>query len=178
MSIHSKNFKLVILTGLILSSLSGLTGCSNKNRDIKNFDTLIIAEIQDNTYGIAELHKDKTKDYIYEVKDNKIINEIQNSSVYDTAEIIRLNEDVDKANITLKDRYTNDTYDATLEESSAHIKYLQNNGYNIIRQVNTQDFIDILLSKGSDTKRVIIYPDKLVVSSIEPKELNIKNYIK
>lgn len=178
MSIHSRKAKLIIITGLILSSLSGITGCGNKNKDIKNYDTVLIAEIQDNTYGNVELHKDIAESYIYEVKENKIINEIQSSSVYDTVELMRLNEDVDKANITLKDRYTNDTYDATLDESSAHIKYLQSNGYNIIRQVNTQDFIDILLSKGSDTKRVIIYSDKLVVSSIEPKELNIKNYIK
>ena len=175
MSNHSKFKKLAIP---ILIGIVALCGCGKKEESIHDYNTVIVAEIYDESYGECALHKDSEANYIYEVREDKIVNKITNYNSYDTSELMVLNESIDKNNITLKDRYTNDTYEASLDESSAHVKYLQSAGYKITRQVNTKDFIDMLLSKGKDVKRVVIYNDKIIVCSIEPKELNIENYIK
>lgn len=162
----------------ILVLTVALCGCGKKSDNIQAYNTIVIAEISDSAYGECTLHKDNENSYIYEVRDNEIVNKITNDSLYESQELLRLNEEINKNNITLKDLYTNDTYEATIDESSAHVKYLQDKGYDITRQVNTQDFIDINLSKGKDIKRVVIYPDKIIVCSIEPKELNIENYVR
>lgn len=155
-----------------------ICGCSKQSDNIYKYNVDKIASIYDSTYGSSELYKDKEANYIYEVREDKIINKIPNSTPYDTHELLEINDNVDKSDITLKDNYSINTWEATIDESSAHIKFLQDKGYIITRQVNTSEFIDIHLSKSNDTKRVLIYEDKMLVSSIEPKGFNLENYIK
>ena len=172
---HNKYIKSSLIIMLIALSLCG---CNRENDNISKYNTITIASIYDKTYGSCELYKDIEDDYIYEVTDNKIVKVINNNENYTSDEIMQLNDNVDKYDITIKDSYSTNTWNATLEESSSHVKYLQDKGYNITRQVCTQEFIDIHLSKNNDTKRVVIFPDKILVSSIEPKEFIIENYIK
>lgn len=172
---HNKYCKIILLTALLALSLCG---CNKKNEDISKYDASVIATIYDSTYGSSTLYKDNVESYIYEVVDNKVANVINNSTKYEAVELMQLNENIGVKDITIKDEYSLNTWNATIDESSAHVKYLQDKGYTITRQVCTQEFIDLNLTKNNDTKRVLIYPDKILISSIEPKSFNIENYIK
>lgn len=170
--------RLLISTALALELIT-ISGCGKTDvNSIKDYDTVEIADIYDVDYGKSKLYKDKNNYDIYEVKDNEIINTYASSNDLDTSEIMRLNLDLDGTDITKNEVYVDNTWETTIDSASQYIVYLEDSGYTVLREVDTQYFIDIIISNDVETFRVLIGPNTTTIKSIELNKINIKNYFK
>lgn len=164
-----------IMVLLLVTLVFLLCGCSKKV-ELNEYDTHLIARVEDNTYGVSELHRDKNGFEIFEVKDGEVVNTYSTSSALSLKEIIQLDAGEKPEDITKTAAIANYTWISDLTQSANYVKYLEDNGYSAIRKVSTQQFVDILMSNSVDIKRVLITSDTISVASVDYKELNIKNY--
>lgn len=171
MKLHSKFMLLAVFMALMLC------GCGKEDNNISNYDLQLVAEISDNNYGESSLYRDINSDIILEVKDNKIVNKYASNTSVDTAKLLELNEDCEGVDITINSEYLNSTWKSDMNSSSEYIKYLKDNGYEVLRSIKTQKFIDIYLSNNIETKRVLIGVDTITVKNAELQEIKIQNYV-
>lgn len=168
---NSKKILLLLLVTLVFS----LCGCSKKV-DLNKYDTHLIATVEDDTYGVSELYRDKKGFEIFEVRDGEVINTYTTESALSLKDVINLGIGEKAEDITKTATIASYTWYADLEKSANYIKYLEDNGYSTIRKVSTQQFVDMLLSNSVDIKRVVATQDTISVVSVDYKEFNIKNY--
>lgn len=58
--------------------------------------------------------------------------------------------------IEKRDKIRELTYNATLDESAKYINYLKKEGYAILREAYTSEYIEFYMTKGTTTRRIII----------------------
>lgn len=168
-----KSKKLLVL--LLVALVFSLCGCSKKV-DLDKKDTHLIATVEDDTYGVSELYRDKNGFEIFEVKDGEVINTYTTEYALSLKDVINLGVGEKAEDITKTATIGSFTWQSDLTRSANYIKYLEDNGYSAIRKVSTQKFVDMLMSNSVDIKRVVITQDTISVASVDYKEFNIKNY--
>lgn len=70
-------------------------------------------------------------------------------------------------------------YKASIEQLSGVVRYKRDNGESLIREINTQNYIDIyLMNKDGTVERIVGNGTEIVVAVYESAELpNIENYL-
>lgn len=72
------------------------------------------------------------------------------------------------------------TYKASLEESAKYINYLKKQGYEILREAYTSEYIEFYMTKGTITRRIIILNNIIMTGELEDswKLPDIEEYFK
>lgn len=59
------------------------------------------------------------------------------------------------------------TWESPLQDSSNYINYLEKEGFTTIREVATPDYIELVLSKKDERKRVLIMENTLMIGGLD-----------
>lgn len=85
-------------------------------------------------------------------------------------EVIVLPETDKKVDIVeLREPVSELTWDSTLEESASYLNFLDSEGYDAIREAHTSSYIEIVLEKRSQRKRLIIFNNMIMVGDLSSK---------
>lgn len=186
----SKSIRLILIT---LALFTGLAGCSS-GESISKYDTTVIGTFSDTSISV-ELHYSDDTSTIYIVEDGKIIeNKRVTTNPKDGTDIVESAKENwialgldDMATIEPRDIHSNtaiinDTsWESTLKESTAYIKYLTEKGYSIDATGTSVNYIEIYLSSsGIQTqKRILITANSLTEATLpERYTATYRDYIK
>lgn len=158
-----------------------LTGCGGKNK-LKDYNYMTSAYIN---YGEDkyEINKCIDEDTVIIVKNNEIDKVINKAEFVKPTEILELPESDEKFNLNEKQKVMNMTWETTLDECRQYINYLEERGYAIEFQANTEAFIEIYMKNtkeqsGATYKRLVITSENLIEADVDNILFkNADNYI-
>lgn len=145
--------------------------------------------VESSEYNIITLVKENN--VIWEVRCNK---STLNTELYRNGEL-NLDYEVNKKSqksymkldniqkediINIRETYKvgdNGVYSIDIHDSSRYIEYLKQDGYKIVREAYSQNYIELFMKKDGDLLRVIIFKDSLIEAKMGTNSLpDIKYY--
>jgi regulatory protein YycI of two-component signal transduction system YycFG len=72
------------------------------------------------------------------------------------------------------------TWESSLEDSAKYLNFLDSEGYEIVREAHTSQFIELTLESNKVKKRVVIFTNILMVGDLDKdaKSTTVKEYLK
>ena len=170
--------KYIAIGGAIILSLSGLM--------------LVVFNSKDTKSGVVEVRV-RNVNYLDESV-VELINEGEKySNIYHNGEKIEVKEvipskgkamELPKVNGTLdiekREQVRELTYEASLEESAKYVNFLLKEGYQILREAYTSEYIEFYMTKGTTERRIIILNNIIMVGELDDgwNLPDISNYFK
>ena len=174
--------KLITLVVILTALSSSITAC-NSSKSIEDYNAYLIASIEKENIE-TYLYRDSAK--IYEVDNEKnIINEYTTSVDDDVGhykDLLKLSNTTEYIDIELVTNKVESLGDyvfyTDIEQSTKYINFMRESGYKEVFKMCTPDFIELILTDNTGTRRVIITSENMILAKVDGYSFNIEDYIK
>lgn len=169
-------FCLVIVTSCLVYYFY-LSNLGDKNKKDIKYTTEFIFKEEETT---IEIKVDKETGMTWKFVDGKR-DKMLTSIPRNPPSVLELPVTAKSTNI-LEDRepVSDLTWESTLEESTQYLNFLKHEGYSVTRAVSTSNYIEMILTKESSRKRLIVFKTNLMEGELDQdaKLPSVKEYLK
>ncbi|MBR1455053.1 MAG: hypothetical protein IJ593_10505 [Lachnospiraceae bacterium] len=164
---------MLITVGILLM----VTGCSEKTENIDDMMIVVNAVEKGEEHQVLyDSETNELKYYINKEFKSKIDGE------YKIENHLSLMATSESKAITIynTNELTENVFEATIMDSTKHINHLKDNGFEIVRQVETSEFIEVyMLNNNYEVyQRLVITPNYIIISDSDTiPEFNIRDYL-